>query len=446
MKKCIISSFIIVFMCGSTGVNSSFAQCTYGSEKVTNGGFECISPCVPTDPLNSPHLRPGAATQAGLDKASIGSGYNYRADGGGTSVWCDGTGGGATNSLGSGNYIITKNPAQCCDCQNNNSPATHSGSYAMLIDGGTSGLNAWCQTVSVSSGATYSFTAWYKQPNTGTSNNASLVMTVDGVDVSGLATLDGTVTAFREAGCFIAPTAAQASAGSVTICLKVVTNGSTSNNDMLIDDVSFKQVSNPGTGSCTATAGACTYNGVSISLPVELLSFSAHKSSYGKSSIQWSSASEKNTLLFSVEKSPDGTHFYEIGKVDAAGNSLGNRPYELEDNNFNSSCYYRLKMLDKDGSFQYSKIIFLTKKENDVWLINNFPGSEELEIKAFVGDPVKWTIKIYSVLGEEYLNQQVSLSAGENSLLKRKNGRKGTCICRISDENGAVIYLGKVFW
>jgi len=49
-------------------------------------------------------------------------------------------------------------------------------------------------------------------------------------------------------------------------------------------------------------------------------------------------------------------------------------------------------------------------------------------------------------LGEEYMNQQVSLSAGENELLKRKNGRKETCICRISDENGGVIYLGKVFW
>jgi hypothetical protein len=438
MKKYIIICFIIVLMCVSTGVNSSFAQCTYGSERVTNGSFECLS-----GTCSDPHMLPTEATTNGLDNTSLSSSYNYRSSSG----WCTGAGGGGpSNSLGSGNYIITKNPAQCCDCQNNTGPTSKSGSYAMLIDGGTSGLSAWCQTVSVSSGATYSFTAWYKQPNIGTSNNASLVMTVDGVDISGLATLDGTVTEFREAGCFIAPTAAQASAGSVTICLKVVTNGSTSNNDMLIDAISFKAVSNAGTGSCTATAGACTYNGVSISLPVELLSFSAHKSSYGKSTIQWTSASEKNTLLFSVEKSPDGTHFYEIGKVAAAGNSLGNRPYELEDNNFNSSCYYRLKMLDKDGSFQYSKIIFLTKKENDVWLIDNFPGSEELEIKAFVGDPVKWTIKIYSVLGEEYLNQQVSLSAGENSLLKRKNGRKGTCICRISDENGAVIYLGKVFW
>jgi hypothetical protein len=316
----------------------------------------------------------------------------------------------------------------------------------MLIDGSTSGLSAWCQTVSVTSGATYSFTAWYKQPNTGTSNNASLVMTVDGIAVSGLATLDGTVTTFREAGCFIAPTAAQAAAGTVTICLQVITNGSSSNNDMLIDDVSFKSVSNAGTGSCTATAGSCTYNGVSISLPVELVSLSAKKVSFGKSYIQWESASELNTYYFSVEKSFDGMNFYETGKVAAAGNSSSHMDYGFEDNNFNSSCYYRLNMVDKDGSFQYSKIIFLPNEENHVWLINNVPGSEELEIKAVVIKPVRWNIKIYSVLGQEYLDQQVSLSAGENSLLKRKNVRKETSICRISDENGAVIYIGKVFW
>jgi hypothetical protein len=103
-------------------------------------------------------------------------------------------------------------------------------------------------------------------------------------------------------------------------------------------------------------------------------------------------------------------------------------------------------MVDKDGSFQYSKIIFLPNEENHVWLINNVPGSEELEIKAVVIKPVRWNIKIYSVLGQEYLDQQVSLSAGENSLLKRKNVRKETSICRISDENGAVIFMEKVFW
>jgi hypothetical protein len=106
MKKCIISSFIIVFMCVSTGVNSSFAQCTYGSELVYNGSFECL-----VGSCDDPHMLPTQATSNSLDKASLSSSYNYRSSSG----WCTGAGGGPSNSLGSGNYIITKTPGFVTD-------------------------------------------------------------------------------------------------------------------------------------------------------------------------------------------------------------------------------------------------------------------------------------------------------------------------------------------
>jgi hypothetical protein len=297
----------------------------------------------------------------------------------------------------------------------------------------------------------------YSSPWCGTSpnNNPQIYFTVGGQEVVGtratITQFSGSSSSYTIQTCYY--TVPSGGLTSPSICINMCQYGVVSGNgagsvygycaangqgnDLMVDNIVISTISGAG----------CTQSGCTVSaLPIDVTSFTAEKTSFGRSYVRWSTSSEKNSNHFSVEKSTDGINFYEIGNVSAAGNSFDIRNYEFEDRNFNQSCYYRLKIVDKDGSFQYSKIIFLPNEENHVWLINNVPGSEELEIKAVVREPVRWNIRIYSMLGQEYLDQQVSLSAGENSLLKRKNGRKETCICRISDENGAVIFMEKVFW
>jgi trimeric autotransporter adhesin len=91
-------------------------------------------------------------------------------------------------------------------------------------------------------------------------------------------------------------------------------------------------------------------------LPVELLSFEG-KNTEGGNLLIWTTAEEKNTLNFDIERSKDGRVFEKIGVVKAKGS---NATYDYLDTKFLSgSNYYRLKINDLDGKFDFSKVINL---------------------------------------------------------------------------------------
>jgi hypothetical protein len=94
-----------------------------------------------------------------------------------------------------------------------------------------------------------------------------------------------------------------------------------------------------------------------IVAPVTLSDFKSSRQK-DKVVLKWATQSEVNFSHFSLERSADGKTFYEIAKVDASKNAAGSL-YAYKDNAPNATGvnYYRLKMVDTDGSFVYSKII-----------------------------------------------------------------------------------------
>jgi hypothetical protein len=91
-------------------------------------------------------------------------------------------------------------------------------------------------------------------------------------------------------------------------------------------------------------------------LPLRLISFSS--TSNGQFTIlQWLATDEVNTQAFDVQRSTDGLHFSSIGSV-ASTNNTGTNLYSYTDNSIpDEICFYRLKMIDQDGSFTYSKVV-----------------------------------------------------------------------------------------
>jgi len=77
-----------------------------------------------------------------------------------------------------------------------------------------------------------------------------------------------------------------------------------------------------------------------------------------KPKLTWITGNENNLDYFSIERSGDGINFVTIGNVDAAGNTSSNTNYEFQDNaNLNvQKYYYRLKMINVDGSFAFSSL------------------------------------------------------------------------------------------
>ncbi len=111
-----------------------------------------------------------------------------------------------------------------------------------------------------------------------------------------------------------------------------------------------------------ATAGAnYAFRGVALTpfqtvLPVSLVSFKGSLID-NKAALRWLTASENNAKEYIVERSHSGNDYLPIGKV-AALNRATTSSYAFDDANLKKGMnFYRLKMVDEDGSYQYSNVV-----------------------------------------------------------------------------------------
>ena len=98
-----------------------------------------------------------------------------------------------------------------------------------------------------------------------------------------------------------------------------------------------------------------TYTGV---VPVELTSFSAIVND-NQIKLVWNTATELNNYGFEIQRSIETDIWNNIGFVNGSGTSTSPNNYSFVDDNISSSnsFLYRLKQVDHDGSFEYSKTI-----------------------------------------------------------------------------------------
>ena len=128
----------------------------------------------------------------------------------------------------------------------------------------------------------------------------------------------------------------------------------------------------------TSTCGA---------LPVKLIAFDVQKIS-GQAVLNWVTASEINNSHFEIERSQDLVHWNQIGRVEGNGNSQITRRYTYTDHQPSvGQNYYRLKQVDFDGGFEYSRITKLT----EVWTNENVhvypnPSNGKINVSVNSGD------------------------------------------------------------
>lgn len=115
-----------------------------------------------------------------------------------------------------------------------------------------------------------------------------------------------------------------------------------------------------------ANAGAClVYTYPSDPLPVRLISFDATKQNGEPALLKWKTAEEELSKEFQVEKSVNAIDWTTIGAVPTTNKGVSVAEYQFYDNeNWVGTTYYRLKMVDLDGSFAYSRIRSLTGSES----------------------------------------------------------------------------------
>ncbi len=90
-------------------------------------------------------------------------------------------------------------------------------------------------------------------------------------------------------------------------------------------------------------------------LPITLSYFSASKNA-NSAILKWGTASEFNFSHFIIERSTDAKIFNEIARINGIGSSSKAASYSYEDVQYEKGLnYYRLKIVNKDGSYNYSE-------------------------------------------------------------------------------------------
>lgn len=89
-------------------------------------------------------------------------------------------------------------------------------------------------------------------------------------------------------------------------------------------------------------------------LPLDWLSFTIRDCN-GSACLEWKTQNEVNTATFEIENSRDGIHYSRVTTLNAR-NTPGHHTYQYTDESpAYGTSYYRIKQLDLDGRYTYSK-------------------------------------------------------------------------------------------
>ncbi|MCG8328749.1 MAG: T9SS type A sorting domain-containing protein [Chitinophagales bacterium] len=153
--------------------------------------------------------------------------------------------------------------------------------------------------------------------------------------------------------------------------------------------------------SCAATQIFGTGTQSTLTLPIELINFSA-KLTQNHILLQWQTAVEINNNYMAIERSIDGKHFQEIGRVDGAGTTSEVQNYTFTDRSpLFGNNYYRLRQVDYDGATEFHNVISIEyRSENTSIQLAPNPASDRLSIQLAQADDQALNIVLYNLYGQ----------------------------------------------
>ena len=181
-------------------------------------------------------------------------------------------------------------------------------------------------------------------------------------------------------------------------------------------------------GNINTTGSVTSFSASSISLPftlgyadqvlpLKILSFTAERRP-GITYLQWSTENEQNVNHFEIERSANTINYTTIGTV-AGRNISFQQHYDFEDHSsIQGIAYYRLKSVDYDGKFSYSKIIAVTERElqsSSFFILN--PVRRAITIFNKTGYDGVFDYKLLNAVGQQVLNGKINMAVNGGAVL-----------------------------
>lgn len=151
----------------------------------------------------------------------------------------------------------------------------------------------------------------------------------------------------------------------------------------------------------------------SSALPVELSQFNAVQQN-NDVLLEWETQSEKNNEGFIIQHSADGYSFKDLGMVTSANNSDIKQYYSFKDYApVEGANYYRLKIMDKDGQFEYSDIEIVRFDKTPALNIYPNPVKELIHIKGIDVGVRDNILEVFDRSGKQLFMGKVTSENGE---------------------------------
>lgn len=165
------------------------------------------------------------------------------------------------------------------------------------------------------------------------------------------------------------------------------------------------------------TASACSI--ACSPLPVKWLSIKGERSNDSTCIITWETSNEANNKGFDVERSlGNTTRFIKVGFVPAATSSDPALHYSVNDaNDFMGTSFYRLRQVDLDNKFEYSKVVPVkgyTKEE--ALEVHPNPARNQIQLSLLLIKNGRTHLQLFDADGRMIKQQDQSFSKGLNLL------------------------------
>ncbi len=152
-------------------------------------------------------------------------------------------------------------------------------------------------------------------------------------------------------------------------------------------------------------AGPSMGGSCSVVLGLDNVNFNAQYKN-GSTNITWAAANEQKVISYTVEKSNNGNSFSNVNTVTA----MGNNNYSYIDRGTNGTFYYRLKLLENNGSYYYTDIRKVVINGKNVNINNIYPSPAKNSVNIEISNSKATTANI-----------QIINSNGVIVLQKREN-------------------------
>lgn len=296
--------------------------------------------------------------------------------------------------------------------------APHSGNQMLVVSRNNSSTNRlWYRTIAVANASNFysgqvTLKAWCAKVD---ATNACMVL-----EVKGATTQSGAVASF---GGNSTTTTLNGNAGEwVQITLNVnlpagtykklefsIRNCGSSTTSVAIDDI-------------------CLVEPLAALLPVSMKPLQASYND-GVSNISWVTESEINSNYFEVEKSSNAVDFTTIGKVYANGYSSRTLTYQFNDVKAAAGInYYRLRIVDKDGSFTYSNIVAVNVTVKGFFVTGVYPSpfTDKVNVSIASESAGKAYIRLSDVTGRQIAVQTAVIAKGVTNITLNNLGSLNT--------------------